>query len=207
MPTKITHWNTSQSAVEALANPHIREMINAIIRKEGGYNDHKEDRGGATNLGISLRYARGLGLRMDLDRDGDVDSADIMLVDHHIASCLYAEDFYAAPRFHLLPKLVQPFMFDFAVNSGPGRAVIEMQEMLNDEQVGSAWPKLIADGRIGPMTVKAVLAAMERYGDKGLLTRLCNARQKWCDEIVQRDTSQQKFANGWRNRINSFRPN
>lgn len=195
---------------DALLDPRISRMLDDIIRKEGGFNDIKEDRGGATNFGISLRYARGLGLRLDNDGDGDVDADDIRLVTEQQARVLYVEDFFLTPRLHLLPWGLQAFHFDFAVNSGTGRAIIELQDTLNalreDSVILDSNAPLIADGRIGPRTLAAVNSAVQALGLDGFMHRLVDNRIAYVRGIVHRDPSQSKFLRGWINRIESFRP-
>ena len=56
-----------------MRNNFPRAMVE-ILRCEGGYTDHPSDPGGATNLGISLRFAQDIAL--DLDDDGDTDATD-----------------------------------------------------------------------------------------------------------------------------------
>lgn len=188
---------------DALADAHISRMLDDVLRKEGGYNDIAEDRGGATNFGISLRYARGLGLRLDNDGDGDVDADDIRLVTPQQARILYVEDFYIAPRIHLLPYALRHFHMDFAINSGPGRAIIELQETLNNLRLGAI---LVADGRIGPRTLAVLNSAVQRLGLEAVLRACVANRLSYVEGIVARDPSQAKFLRGWRNRIESFLP-
>jgi lysozyme family protein len=195
---------------EALRQPAIAKMLDAILAKEGGKVDHKDDKGGATNLGVSLRYARGIGL--DLDQDGDTDAEDIWQVTLDVARRLYVVDFYITPRFHLLPVSLQPFMFDFGVNSGAGRAVIEMQKTLNTLRrykvsLGlerGEWPELVMDGRIGRQTLASVQQG-EMFTDGRLVNRLCDARQQYVASLVSRDPKQGAFLVGWTRRIDSFR--
>lgn len=194
----------------ALKNPAISKMLDDILGKEGGKSRNKADRGGETNLGVSLRYARGIGL--DLDGDGDTDAEDVWLVTPEIARKLYVVDFYLSPSFSLLPGTIQPFMFDFAVNSGAGRATIELQEMLNILRSSmsaagrdvSGWPRLIADGRVGRQSAAAAKAA-ETYTNGRLVNHLCDARQTYVQRIADTDPSQVQFLAGWTNRINTFR--
>ena len=192
-----------QDVRDALAEPFVQKMLDEVLRKEGGYNDIKEDRGGATNFGISLRYARGLGLRLDNDGDGDVDADDILLVTEQQARVLYVEDFYVGPRYHRLPYALRPFMVDFAINSGAARASIELQDVLNAR---GSQPPLVADGVIGPATLRAVDRVLQRTGQSALLHALVQNRVDYVLSIIARDPSQAKFRKGWITRIESFRP-
>ena len=129
-------------------DPFSRAM-EFVLRYEGGYVDHPSDPGGATNLGISLRYARGKGRLLDLDRDGDVDAADIRLITRDVAADIYRRDFWAAVQADRLPPAVAVVAFDAAINCGPQRAAIWLQ----------AAARVAQDGAIGPKTLAAVAAA------------------------------------------------
>ena len=48
---------------------HFDTAIKKVLKHEGGYVDHKNDPGGATKYGISLRFIRQS--NTDLDLDGD----------------------------------------------------------------------------------------------------------------------------------------
>jgi lysozyme family protein len=175
----------------------IDEIIRNVLIKEGGYVDDKDDAGGATNLGISLRYARGIGL--DLDGDGDTDDVDIQLVTIEQAAALYKQDFYIHPRIWKLPEEIREFVFDCAVNHGPPRAVMFVQNILN--QAGYGY--LDIDGVIGPKTVKAADQAQGEMGPY-LINALVEHRIKFYHQIVQNRPSQAKFLKGWVKRARSF---
>ena len=53
----------------------VKQIAQEIVHREGGYVNDPDDPGGATNFGVTIHTMRRLGL--DLDRDGDVDTADV----------------------------------------------------------------------------------------------------------------------------------
>lgn len=175
----------------------VDALLRDILRREGGYVDHPNDRGGATNWGVSLRYAKGVGL--DLDGDGDTDKDDIRLVTPEVALALYREDFYEGPRIDRLPEAIQPVMVDWAVNSGPPRAIMGLQEVLT-----MAGFPCTADGVIGPQTRRQAEAADRAMGPY-LVNALVDMREHFYRSIVARNPSQRVFLNGWLNRAREFR--
>lgn len=129
-----------------------------VFRYEGGFVDHPNDPGGATNHGISLRFARSLGRLLDLDRDGDVDADDIMLVSPAEAAKVYRQRFWEAVRADELPAPIAMVAFDTAINCGPARAVRWMQGGLGVAQDGSIGPRTLAAARAADW--RAVVAEM-----------------------------------------------
>lgn len=120
-----------------------------VLRFEGNFVDHPMDPGGATNLGVSLRFARGLGRLLDLDRDGDVDAADIRLITSEMAGDIYRRKFWDAVRGDDLPPPIAVVAFDAAINCGPSRAIRWLQGA-----VGAS-----PDGVLGPRTRAAIALA------------------------------------------------
>lgn len=193
------------SALDA-ARQRIDAMIADILAKEGGYVDHPHDRGGATNHGISLRYAKGIGL--DTDGDGDTDQDDIRLVTAAQAAELYREDFFHGPRLDRLPAPIQPVLFDWAVLSGPPRVVSRLQRSLNALRLGPAaghYARLDEDGRVGPKTRRAAESALSVLGPAAMIDVIVDARLAFHREIVGADPDQRVFLRGWDARAESFR--
>lgn len=175
----------------------VDTMIADIIRREGGFNDVAGDKGGATNQGVSLRYAKGVGL--DLDGDGDTDKDDIRLVTPEIAASLYREDFFVGPRIDRLPEEIQPQLFDCAVNHGPPRAIMFMQGVLNQAGFGP----VDEDGVCGPQTRRVADQAQTEMGAL-LNNAIMYERIAFYEAIVANNPSQGKFIKGWLKRAREF---
>lgn len=161
-----------------------------VLKHEGGFVDHPRDPGGATNLGISLRYARTRGSLFDLDKDGDVDADDIRVITPETAAPAYHEDFWLKVRADELPPGIDHVVFDAAVNSGPGRAVRWLQ--------GAVGAKV--DGAFGPATLRAVNRAVERDGPIPVLERICDLRLAY-----MRTLDWITFGRGWQRRVDAVR--
>lgn len=185
--------------------PRLSAILDDLLRREGGYVNDPADKGGATNFGISLRYARGIGL--DLDGDGDTDAADIRGVTPAVARTLYAHDFWFTPGLDTLPEALAEPVFDMAVNSGPARAIIALQDAINTviRQHKLALPLLVSDGRIGRRT-RAAAAAAAAADLPMLLTAFVTERVQYLTTLAARDPSQMRFLQGWLTRARSFLP-
>ena len=177
----------------------IDEMIEDILKHEGGYVDHPNDKGGATNFGVSLRYARDIGL--DNDGDGDTDKDDIRLVTRKQAAKLYKDDFLIKPRISSLPVEYQPQLFDMAVNHGAHRAVTLFQHVLNDLM----GPNLDTDGIVGKKTRQTAEYSVERWGWQHVNNALVDKRIAFFRAIVKNNPKQKVFLKGWLARAESFR--
>lgn len=167
--------------------PAFERSLKLVLRHEGGYVDHPRDPGGATNLGISLRYARGRGSLFDLDRDGDVDAADIRQITVETAAPAYHADFWQAVRADELPPGLDHVIFDAAVNSGPRRAIRWLQH--------AAGAKV--DGVFGPETAKAVAHASRRDGVVNVIERAMSARMSYLHTLE----NWSDFRRGWTRRV------
>ena len=177
----------------------IDRIIDDVLKAEGGFVDDPTDAGGATNYGISLRYAKGIGL--DLDGDGDTDRDDIVLVTPETARKLYLHDFYYEPRLDKLPPELQPQMVDFAVNCGAPKAIEALQRTLN-RRFGC---DLIEDGRMGPSTRVAAERSCADFGWVRVNNDLVDARVLYYRAIVNTKPAQAKFLAGWTKRAEEFR--
>lgn len=121
------------------------KALDHVLQWEGGYVDHPDDPGGATNFGITLATLQGW-------RGRSVTKADVKALTKAEAGEIYKARYWDSCRCDELPEGVGAIVFDAAVNHGAGRAARLLQEALN----------VTADGQIGPVTLAAARAADAR---------------------------------------------
>lgn len=173
--------------------------ITRTLPLEGRFVDDAADPGGATNRGVSLRFAlaevaahpneRAI---FDLDHDGDVDWHDIAALGDDAAAQVYHQCVWTRYGYgRLIPWLVAWKTFDICVNTGPRRAAFVLQEALGD--IGLA---VAVDGAIGPGTIAAVRQAI----DLPLLSAMRVRQAAFYHQLVAAKPQLQRFAAGWANR-------
>lgn len=116
------------------------KSLQMVLKHEGGFVDHPEDPGGATNKGITHKtYADFLERPLE-----DVEELK-NIPDEHV-EIIYKRMYWDRVKADELPGGVDFSIFDWAVNSGPGRAAKALQKVVVVSQ----------DGAIGPKTLLAV---------------------------------------------------
>lgn len=170
-------------------------MLNTILKHEGGFVNDPNDRGGATNFGVTqATYSEWLGRTATVD--------EVRRMDIDTALEIYRANYYFKPRINGFPEPTQPQIFDCAVNHGQKRAIKFVQTIINLSDVDL----LVVDGLNGPRTMKAAAKVYEAMGDY-FINAIADERIDFYRRIVARDSSQKKFLKGWLNRANSFKVN
>jgi len=126
----------------------FEDAFKIVLGFEGGYINDPDDRGGATNYGITyttLNNAKNKGWV-----PFNVTIKDIKL-EH--AKAIYKKGYWDVVQADSLPHPLDLIMFDMAVNHGPGAAVKLLQKSLN---ALLRYTELKVDGIIGPLTLRAV---------------------------------------------------
>jgi lysozyme family protein len=116
------------------------------LAQEGGYVDDPSDPGGATNMGITLATYR------QWSHDAALGPDDVRAMPRRTAAAIYGALYWNALHGPSLPAGVDLSAFDFGVNAGTRRSAELLQQALG-------FPPDQADGRIGPETLRAALAA------------------------------------------------
>jgi len=171
----------------------IDEMIEDVLVHEGGFVNHKNDRGGATNLGVTQDT-----LSAWLGRPATI--SDVKNLTKETAAKIYKKNYYYAPKIDLLPDLIEPIIFDIAVNSGAGRAIKMLQQALFDK----GYPVGAADGVIGKKTIHYANEWVNALGAVAINT-LVEYRIRFYKKIIANNPSQRVFEKGWLARANSFK--
>lgn len=159
-----------------------------VLGHEGGFVDHKNDRGGRTNYGVTQKtydaFRQIRGLEQQDVRDITMDEVE----------ALYYQYWRDAHCEHL-PEPLDLFVFDCAINSGAGRAVKLLQRALG----------IADDGQWGPQTRHSMENIIAEDMVHDLADVYLRLRAGWYDTIIERDPSQAVFAKGWMNRLDKLR--
>lgn len=166
--------------------------LQCILHHEGGFVDHKNDPGGATDKGISLRFLRSIG--EDINGDGDIDVDDIRALDDKDVERLYETHFWKPAKCDKIKSsMIATKVFDMAVNMGPGQAWKIVQAAC-----GTLGAVLTVDGKAGPKTIDAVNSLTDR--DYMLVTNIRREQDKFYETLIKNKPSLSDFRLGWRRR-------
>lgn len=161
------------------------------LGNEGGYANDPDDRGGATNLGITQ------GTLAAAYRDGIVAHNDVKRLTRDEAAEIYRARYWLAAKCDRMPEPLCVLHFDAAVNHGTGGAGRLLQRALNSFGAG-----LVVDGAVGEKTLAALGHVVDGMGClHALCEAYCDEREKYYRAIVAGNPSQKKFLNGWLNRL------
>jgi len=168
----------------------VDQIIQGIVKREGGFVNHPNDRGGATKYGVTIKTLEDW--RMD-----EVTIEDVKSLTIGEAFKIYRAKYFTKPRISLLPEEIHESMLDCSVHSGPSRAVKIMQNCIGF--TGIATP--IVDGKIGPMTITAAKMMLNMMGSETANSALIEQRRMFLEGIMEADPTQEVFRKGWMNRL------
>jgi lysozyme family protein len=157
--------------------------VDFTLRQEGVLSNNPNDRGGLTKYGITADTFAAYKKKHPELTGWPIRVNDIT-TDQAIE--IYHSEFWRAD----LPRELQLPYFDFAVNSGPGRAATLLQTAMGAD----------ADGVIGPVTL-AKLAALQGPALRKLRNNFVTARLIFLADDVQHRAQDVTFIEGWVRRV------
>ncbi|WP_328717284.1 glycosyl hydrolase 108 family protein [Halomonas elongata] len=179
-----------------------KRLIGEVIDREGGYVNHEADRGGPTRYGITEAVAR------DYGYTGDMRALPLVL-----AHDIYADRYWHSLKLDKIATIHEPlatYLFDYGVNSGPGRPAETLQRLLNVlNRVERDYDDIAVDGAVGPATIGALEDYHDTRGRPGLdvLAQAVNAlRIEFMVSIAEARESQEAFTYGWLSRVIELSP-
>jgi lysozyme family protein len=158
-----------------MASGNLPACLAITLPHEGGWSDHPKDPGGATMKGITLNTYRRW-------KPGAT-KYQLSVISHSEVEMIYRDGFWKPVRGDQLPAGVDAAVFDYGVNSGPPRAIKEMQRVLGTT----------ADGEIGPATMGKLRVA----DGKRVIQKLCARRLSFMQSLKIWNT----FKRGWARRV------
>ena len=159
-----------------LAADNFERCLAVVLDKEGGFSNDPKDRGGPTQMGITLAT---LAERRECG-PAALTADDVRNLTRREAAEIYRARYWLPMRCNDLPHGIDLMVFDFGVNAGPRTAVKLLQRAAG----------VVDDGSVGPRTLAAVKAA------GGLIDALVEARLAHYRSLGNYAT----FGNGWTNR-------
>ena len=184
-----------ESTVKAdgLGNAALAKSIDFLLKWEGGYVNHPNDKGGPTNRGITvpvLKVAQAQGI---------VKHCDIKALTKEEAMAIYKKNYWDRHGWGELAWPVCAACLDISVNHGARGWALIAQRACNKLGAG-----LVVDGKYGAKS-KAALWSLAKKEPKGLALAICEMKQDYYNRIVAGDESQKVFLKGWTNRVNALR--
>ena len=178
---------------ESLGNAAYAKSIDFLLKWEGGYVDHPNDKGGPTNRGITIPVLK------VAQAQGVVKHCNIKDLTKQEAMAIYKTNYWNHHGWNELAWAVCAACLDISVNHGPRGWALIVQRACNKLGAG-----LTVDGKYGAKS-KAALWSLAKKEPKGLALAICEMKQDYYNRIVAADESQKVFLKGWTNRVNALR--
>lgn len=160
-----------------MTQTNFNDATEWLLVHEGGYVNHPHDPGGATNKGVTQKTYDGYRKRI-----GSAPASVLNITPYEVRQ-IYRSQYWDRVMGDALPSGLDYAVYDFAVNSGPKRAVEFLQRRLG----------VSVDGQMGNQTLGAIQSA----DIEQLIIEYCTDRWNW----MQRLRTWKTFGRGWTRRV------
>lgn len=162
-----------------MSNDNRAKSLSLTLAHEGLWSNNPKDPGGPTMKGVTQKvYSAYLVSKGQDGRKSVRGITDAELLD------IYGSEYMDPVHFDDLPKGLDYAVFDFGVNSGPGKAIKVLQKLLRVPQ----------DGKWGLITSSALAGVNDL---EGLIVDYCAARMSFLKSLKTFGT----FGAGWTRRV------
>jgi lysozyme family protein len=155
--------------------------LKLVLVHEGGYVNHPADPGGATMKGVTQAVYDAY------RRRGGEALRSVRMITNVELQAIYRDQYWRTIHADEMPEGVDYCLFDYAVNSGAGRAVKDLQRALGCK----------VDGVVGMGTLSALAAA----DDARLVNDVCDRRLRFLKSL----RTWKIFGKGWAGRVAGVR--
>lgn len=166
---------------------NVNKLAPFILKWEGGFVNHPNDPGGATNKGVTIAVWKSQGY--DKNGDGKIDVTDLKLIDVADATKILKNNYWNrwfADKIE--SQSVANTLVDWVWGSGAWGIRIP-QRLLG----------LKEDGIVGYITLNKINEAIKK--DKQFLDKLYQARFQYLKDIIVKNPKLKSFEKGWDNRM------
>ena len=161
-----------------------------ILKWEGGFVNHPNDPGGATNMGVTLKTWKSQGY--DKDGDGDIDVVDLKKITKQDAIKMLKNNYWSRWFADQIDsQVVANILVDWVWISGAWGIKIP-QRLLG----------LKEDGIVGYQTMRALKESIDTpVKREKFIKELYRARYEYINNIIKANPKLAVFKKGWLNRM------
>ena len=160
------------------------KLIPIIKKWEGGYSDNPNDRGGATNSGVTLAVYQSVYGKSKTKNDLKKMTNEQW---NYIFTKLYWNKWKAD---EIKNQSIGNILVDWVWMSGYG-TIKKIQSLFG----------LTADGIVGNKTISYI----NSHDQEEVFNKIWNRRKQFYESLVKNNPSQKVFLKGWMNRLNTFK--
>ena len=160
------------------------KLIPIIKKWEGGYSDNPNDRGGATNSGVTLAVYQSVYGKSKTKNDLKKMTNDQW---NYIFTKLYWNKWKADD---IKNQSIANILVDWVWMSGIG-TIKKIQSLFG----------LTADGIVGNKTISYI----NSHDQEEVFNKIWNRRKQFYESLVKNNPSQKVFLKGWMNRLNTYK--